>query len=110
MKILVPILALGLLLAACSDSSQGRLLALPDGTFTETELHAVIASLVESPALSALLCSEYRGLSDTEVGELAKANYAQEDGAGHIRDVEDVSDLDYRRAGMIMREECERAQ
>ena len=101
------VIILGVLIAGCGGG-KADLIRLPDGDISENELRALIRSFVSDPATAGFMCPEYRGTSDDEVMNIVRG--AAEIGAEKRYPVASISDEDFRRKGVIWREECERVE
>jgi hypothetical protein len=109
MKMLVPTLALGLLLAACSggNSNEDRILVLPTGAIAEAEFRLQArASLINAPLGSSRLCDGIAALNAEEAAKLLimLESPGVDPGTSYVGTVT----IDQERAATIIKEECAR--
>lgn len=107
MKLIIGLLAVGVLAMACSGggapSSDGdRILRLGGGDITEGEMRIDVRAFLVDPVVADGVCGALRGLSGEEAAEVIRE--LQQDSAN----VQEADPADFARAGEIVLEECRR--
>ena len=101
------VIILGVLIAGCGGGKADLIREL-DGDISENELRTLIRLFISEPATAGFMCPKYRGASDGEVMNIQRR--VAESAPEKRYPVASISDEDFRRKGVIWREECERVE